>query len=39
MVCPWPAIPNPQDHLAWAEHLVIVYPLWLGARPVGTTLS
>lgn len=22
-----------QDELAWAEHLVIIYPLWLGAMP------
>lgn len=30
---PPPAIQNVQDHLAWAEHVVIVYPLWLGAMP------
>lgn len=22
-----------QDELAWAEHLVIIYPLWLGSMP------
>lgn len=22
-----------QDELAWAEHMVIIYPLWLGAMP------
>ncbi len=30
---PPPAILNLQDHLAWAEHLVIIYPLWLGTMP------
>ena len=30
---PPPAVLNLQDHLAWAEHVVIVYPLWLGAMP------
>ena len=22
-----------QDHILWAEHLVIIHPLWLGAAP------
>lgn len=30
---PAPAILALQDELAWAEHLVIVYPLWLEAMP------
>lgn len=30
---PPPAIAAAQQDLAWAEHLVIVYPLWLGALP------
>lgn len=34
----WTAPPPPpvaaaQEQIAWAEHLVIVYPLWLGAMP------
>lgn len=28
-----PDIRKLQDELVWAEHLVIVYPLWLGAMP------
>jgi putative NADPH-quinone reductase len=28
-----PAIAAWQDDIAWAEHLVFVYPLWLGALP------
>lgn len=30
---PAPAIKAAQDDIAWAEHLVIVYPLWLGSLP------
>jgi len=30
---PPPAAREAQDHIAWAEHIVIVYPLWLGALP------
>ncbi|MFN3559147.1 MAG: NAD(P)H-dependent oxidoreductase [Brevundimonas sp.] len=30
---PCAAILALQDELAWAEHLVIIYPLWLGAMP------
>ena len=30
---PCPAILALQDDLAWAEHLVIIYPLWLGSTP------
>jgi putative NADPH-quinone reductase len=30
---PASAILMAQDDIAWAEHLVIVYPLWLGAMP------
>jgi len=30
---PAPAVLSVQDHLAWAEHVVIIYPLWLGAMP------
>ena len=30
---PAPAILSFQDHLAWAEHVVIIYPLWLGDMP------
>lgn len=28
-----PFIAQSQDTLAWADHIVIVYPLWLGAMP------
>ena len=30
---PPPAIAEAQQTLAWAEHLVIIYPLWLGGMP------
>jgi putative NADPH-quinone reductase len=30
---PVAAIRDAQDTIAWAEHLVIVYPLWLGSMP------
>lgn len=30
---PCPAVLALQDDLAWAEHVVIIYPLWLGAMP------
>lgn len=30
---PCEAVRDFQDELAWAEHLVIIYPLWLGAMP------
>lgn len=30
---PCPAVLAFQDELAWAEHLVIIYPLWLGSMP------
>ena len=30
---PTPAIRAAQDTIGWAGHLVIVYPLWLGAMP------
>ena len=30
---PCPAVLAFQDELAWAEHVVIVYPLWLGSMP------
>jgi putative NADPH-quinone reductase len=30
---PPPAIRSLQDQFAWAEHIVIVYPLWLGGMP------
>lgn len=30
---PCPAILAFQDELAWAEHVVIIYPLWLGSAP------
>ncbi|MBJ6127472.1 NAD(P)H-dependent oxidoreductase [Microvirga splendida] len=30
---PPPAIVDAQQSLAWAEHFVIVYPLWLGGMP------
>jgi putative NADPH-quinone reductase len=30
---PPPAIADAQQALAWAEHLVIIYPLWLGGMP------
>jgi putative NADPH-quinone reductase len=28
-----PAVRAAQEDIAWAEHLVIVYPLWLGGMP------
>jgi putative NADPH-quinone reductase len=28
-----PAIKAAEDDLAWADHLVLLYPLWLGAMP------
>lgn len=30
---PPPALVEAQELIAWAEHLVILYPLWLGAMP------
>lgn len=30
---PPPAVARAQKDIEWAEHLVIVYPLWLGALP------
>jgi putative NADPH-quinone reductase len=30
---PPPAVRKCQDDLAWAEHWVILYPLWLGSMP------
>src|SRR5690606_40376980 len=30
---PPPAIAAAQEAIAWANHLVLVYPLWLGAMP------
>lgn len=30
---PPPAIADAQQVLAWAEHFVIIYPLWLGGMP------
>jgi putative NADPH-quinone reductase len=30
---PPPAIREAQETIAWAEHLVILYPLWLGTMP------
>jgi putative NADPH-quinone reductase len=30
---PAPAIRAAQESIAWAEHVVILYPLWLGAMP------
>lgn len=30
---PVPAIRESQDAIFWAEHLVIIYPLWLGSMP------
>lgn len=30
---PPPAIQAFQDQLSWAEHIVIIYPLWLGGMP------
>ena len=32
-VAPPPAIAGAQQALAWAEHFVIIYPLWLGGMP------
>lgn len=28
-----PALEKAQDSIAWADHLVILYPLWLGSMP------
>lgn len=30
---PCPAVQEFQNELAWADHLVIIYPLWLGGMP------
>lgn len=30
---PPPAIKSAQEAISWADHLVFVYPLWLGAMP------
>jgi putative NADPH-quinone reductase len=30
---PVPAIRTAQDAIGWADHLVIIYPLWLGSMP------
>jgi putative NADPH-quinone reductase len=30
---PPPCIRKAQEDIAWAEHLVIIYPLWLGTMP------
>jgi putative NADPH-quinone reductase len=30
---PPPVIRKAQERIGWAEHLVIIYPLWLGAMP------
>lgn len=30
---PCPAIRGFQDELVWAQHLVVIYPLWLGSMP------
>ena len=30
---PCPAIKAFQDELVWAQHLVVIYPLWLGSMP------
>jgi len=30
---PTPAIAAAQQTIAWAEHLLVIYPLWLGAMP------
>ena len=30
---PPPAIRQVQENIAWAEHLVLLYPLWLGGPP------
>jgi putative NADPH-quinone reductase len=30
---PPPAIAQAQEAIRWAEHLVIIYPLWLGTMP------
>lgn len=30
---PPPAIRDAQDAVLWAEHLVLIYPLWLGTQP------
>jgi putative NADPH-quinone reductase len=30
---PVPAVAGAQEIIAWAEHLVLIYPLWLGTMP------
>lgn len=30
---PGPEIKAAQDHVRWADHLVILYPLWMGMMP------
>lgn len=30
---PWPVVRICQDDIAWADQLVIVYPLWMGSMP------
>lgn len=30
---PSPAVREAQDKIAWADHIVILFPLWLGAMP------
>lgn len=30
---PAPQVADAQQHLLWAEHIVIIYPLWLGMLP------
>jgi putative NADPH-quinone reductase len=32
-MAPAPAIASAQDAIRWADHLVVIYPLWLGAMP------
>jgi putative NADPH-quinone reductase len=32
-MAPAPAIASAQDAIRWADHLMVVYPLWLGAMP------
>jgi putative NADPH-quinone reductase len=32
---PTPAVAGAQQAMAWAQHLVIFYPLWLGDMPAG----
>ena len=33
LAAPPPAIAEAQRTIVWAEHLVIIYPLWLGSMP------